>query len=63
MPPIFKQFEEIFIGSKADVEVHEEVDDEADDETDKQPDATDIPELETEESTEQMLSRLPISLA
>ena len=63
------------MGSKAD----EEVDDEADDETDEQPDTTNIPDLESEESAaqrreqegqgvklltpEQMLSRLPISLA
>ena len=75
MLPIFKQLEEIFMGPKAD----EEVDDEADDKTDEQPDITDMPELESEESTakrrehegkglkiltpEQMLSRLPILLA
>ena len=44
---IFKQLEEIFMGSKAD----EEVDDEVDDETDEQPETTDMPELESEEST------------
>ena len=59
------------MGSKADEEI--------DDETDEQPDTTDIPELESEKSAaqrrehegqglkiltpEQMLSRLPISLA
>ena len=64
------------MGSKADGEVDDEVDDEADDETD---DETDMPELESEESAEQrrnqqgqglkiltpqqMLNRLPISLA
>ena len=75
MLPIFKQLEEIFMGSKAD----EEVDDKADDEADEQPNTTNIPDLESEESVaqrreqegqgvkiltpEQMLSRLPISLA
>ena len=34
MLPIFKQLEEIFIGSKADEEVDDEADDETDDETD-----------------------------
>ena len=52
MLPIFKQLEEIFMGSKADEEVdeevNEEVDDETDDETDEQPDTTDKPELESE---------------
>ena len=64
------------MGSKADGEVDDEVDDEADDEAD---DETDMPELESEESAEQrrnqqgqglkiltpqqMLNRLPISLA
>ena len=56
------------MGSKAD----QEVDDETDDETDEQPDTTDMPELESKNSTEQglkiltpkqMLSRLPVSLA
>ena len=72
---IFKQLEEIFMGSKADEEIEDEADDEVDNETDEQPDATDIPELETEESTEQegqglkiltlqqLLSRLSILLA
>ena len=49
MLSIFKQLEEIFMGSKAD----EKVDDEADDDTDKQPDTADMPELESEESTAQ----------
>ena len=73
--PIFKQLQEIFIGTKAD----DEVDDDVDDETDEQPDTTDMPKLESEESVakrrkhegqglklltpEQMLGRLPISLA
>ena len=66
--PIFKELEGIFMGSIADEEVDDKVDDE-----------TDMPELESEESAEQrkkqkaqglkistpqqMLSRLPISLA
>ena len=37
---IFKQLEEIFMGSKADEEVDDEVDDEIDDETDEQRDTT-----------------------
>ena len=41
---IFKQLEEIFMGSKADEEVDDEVDDETDDKTDEQPDTTDMPE-------------------
>ena len=77
--PIFKQLEEIFMGSKADEEADQEVDDEADDETEEQPDTTDMPELESAKSAEQrrkqegqglkiltpqqMFSRLPISLA
>ena len=76
MLPIFKQLEEILMGSKADEEVDDEVDDETDDETG---DETDMPELESEESDAQrreqegqglkmltpqpMLCRLPISLA
>ena len=48
MMPIFKQLEEIFIGSKAD----EELDDETDDETDE-PGTTEMPELESEETAEQ----------
>ena len=79
MLPIFKQLEEVFMGSKADDEVVNEVDDEVDDETDEQTDTTDVPELESEESAaqrrehegkglkmltpQQMLSGLPISLA
>ena len=79
MLPIFKQLEEIFIGSKADEEVDDEVDDKTDDEIDEQPDTTYMPDLESEESAEQrrkqeakglkiltpqqMLTRLPISLA
>ena len=71
MLPIFKQLEEIFMGSKAD----EKVDDEADDDTDEQPDTADMPELESEESTaqqgqgvkilskQQMIARLPVLLA
>ena len=67
------------MGCKADEEVDEEVDDKADDETDEQPDTTDMLDLESEESAEQrrkqeakglqistpqqMLTRLPISLA
>ena len=70
--PIFKQLEEIFMGSKADDEVDDESDDKSDDETY-------MPELESKESAaqrreqegqglkilipQQMLSRLPISLA
>ena len=49
MVPIFKQLEEIFMGSKAD----QEVDDETDDETDEKPDTTDMRELEREESCPQ----------
>ena len=65
--------------TKADNEADDEVDDEIDDETDEQPDTTDMPELESEESTaqrrehegkglkvltpQQMHRRLPISLA
>ena len=45
MLPIFKQLEEIFMGSKADKEVDDEADDEVDDETN---DETDMPELESE---------------
>ena len=76
MLPIFEQLEEIFMESKADKEVDDEADDEVDDETD---DETDMPELESEESAkqrreqekqglkvltpQQMLSRLPISIA
>ena len=79
MLPIFKQLEEIFMGSKANEEVDDEAEDETDDENDEQPDTTDMPELETGESAEQrrkqegqelkiltpqqMLSRLPILLA
>ena len=79
MLPIFKQLQEIFMGTKADDEVDDEVDDKTDDETDEQPDTTDVLELESEESAEQrrnqqeqgpkiltpeqMLIRLPISLA
>ena len=75
MLPIFKQLEEIFMGSKVD----EKTDDEADDETNEQPDTTDMPELENEESSaqrkeherkglkittpQQMVNRLPVSLA
>ena len=71
---IFKQLEEICMGSKVD----EEVDDETDDETDEQQDTTDMPKLESEESAaqrreqegkvlkiltpQQMLSRMSISL-
>ena len=54
MLPIFKQLEEIFMGSKADEEVDGEADDEPDDETDEQLDTTaDMPELESEKSAEQ----------
>ena len=49
MVPIFKQLEEIFMGSKVD----QEVDDETDDETDEKPDTTDMRELEREESCRQ----------
>ena len=45
MLPIFKQLEDIFMGSKADEEVDDEADDEVDDETN---DETDMPELESE---------------
>ena len=71
---IFKQLEEICMGSKVD----EEVDDETDDETDEQQDTTEMPKLESEESAaqrreqegkvlkiltpQQMLSRMSISL-
>ena len=41
MPPIFKQLEEVSMGSKADEKVDDEADDEKDDETDEQPDTTD----------------------
>ena len=59
--PIFKQLQEIFMGSKADgekddemlEEVDDDVDDEVDDETDEQLDPTDLPELESEESAAQ----------
>ena len=44
MLSIFKQLEEIFMGSKADEEVDGKVDDETDDKTDEQPDTTDMPE-------------------
>ena len=72
--PIFKQLEEIFMGTEADEEVDYEADDETDDETYEQPDITNMPELESEESAEQrgqgvrvltpqqMISRLPILL-
>ena len=54
---IFKQLQEIFMGSKADDEeddeIDNEVDDEVDDETDEQPDTTDMPELESDESAAQ----------
>ena len=53
MLPIFKQLEEIFMGSKADEEVDDEADDEVDDETDEQPVTTVMLELENEESTTQ----------
>ena len=75
MLSIFKQLEEIFMETKAD----DEADDETDDEGDEQPGTTDMPELESVESAaqrreqegqglkiltpEQMLRRLPISLA
>ena len=69
--PIFKQLEEIFMGSKADDEVDDEVDDESDD---KSEDETDMPEFAAQRREQegqglkilipqQMLSRLPISLA
>ena len=45
MLPIFKQLEEIFMGSKAD--------DEVDDETDEEPDTADIPKLKSEEAAAQ----------
>ena len=59
--PIFKQLQEIFMGSKADgekddemlEEVDDDVDDQVDDETDEQLDPTDLPELESEESAAQ----------
>ena len=67
------------MGSEADQELNDEADDETDDETDEQPDIINMPELESEESaaqrkeqegqrlkiltTQQMLSRLSISLA
>ena len=50
MLPIFKQLEEIFMGSKADEEADQKVDDETADEADEQPDTTDMPELESEKS-------------
>ena len=46
--PIFKQLEETFKESKADLEVDDEADDETDDEADEQPDTTDMPELKSE---------------
>ena len=45
MLPIFKQLEEIFMGSKAD--------DEVDDKTDEEPDTADIPKLKSEEAAAQ----------
>ena len=48
MLPIFKELEEIFMGSKAEEEVDDEADDETEDETD---DETDMPKLENEEAT------------
>ena len=72
MLPIFKQLEEIFMGSKADEEVDDETNDEADDEPD-------MSALESEESAaqrreqegqglkiltpQQIITRLPILLA
>ena len=49
MLSIFKQLEEIFMGSKAD----QKVDDETDDETDEQSDTTDMPVLQSEKLAEQ----------
>ena len=43
MLPIFKQLEEIVMGSEEDEEVDDEKDDEVDDETDEQLDTTDMP--------------------
>ena len=79
MLPIFKQLQDIFMGTKADDKLDHEVDDETDDETNEQPDTTDMPELKSEQSaaqgreherkgieiltSEQMLSRIQISLA
>ena len=79
MLPIFKQLQGIFMGTKADDETDDKTDNKTDDETDEQPDTTDMPDLENEESAEQrrkqeakgltrltpqqMLTRLPISLA
>ena len=58
MLPIFKQLEEIVLGSKADEEVDNEVDDEtkddeSEDDNDEEIDTTDKPDVETEESVEQ----------
>ena len=72
MLPIFKQFEEILMGSKADEEADEEVDDEGDDKRDEQPDTIDMSEESAAQrrnhrgqglkilTPQQMLSRLPI---
>ena len=74
MLPIFWQFEEIFMGPKADDEVDNKVDDEVDDE---KVDTTDMSELEDEQEAakrqqrqglkiltpKQMITRLPILLA
>ena len=53
MLPIFKQLEEIFMGSKTDDKVDDETDNETDDKTNEQPDTTDMPDLESEASVEQ----------
>ena len=76
MLPIFKQLQEIFMGPKADDETnYESANNEAENE---QPDTADVSDLESEEpvkqrgkqkeglkilTPQQMLSRLPISLA
>ena len=77
MIDIFTQVREILVGPKIYVDADDEDGDETDD--NEQPDTTDMPDLESEESAEQrrnqngqglkiltpnqMLSRLPITLA
>ena len=58
MLPIFKQLQEIFMGSKAGDEVDGEVDDEVDYETDEQPETTDMPESQSEESAVQRCTKV-----
>ena len=60
--PIFKQLEEIFMGSKADDKIDDEVDDETDGEDDEEVDTTYMPVLETEESAAQRREHLQAQL-